>query len=141
MLLMCGDYGIGHYNAMTVGWGSLGTMWGRPFVQVVVRPSRYTYEFMEQYDTFTLGAFPEEYRDAMLLLGTKSGRDGDKIGESGLTPIASVQVAAQVLLRLSSPSSAAKPIGPIWMPPTFSIHLLKETTRTGTITGFTLVRS
>jgi flavin reductase (DIM6/NTAB) family NADH-FMN oxidoreductase RutF len=60
----------------------------------VVRPSRYTYEFIEQYDTFTLGAFPEECRDAMLLLGTKSGRDGDKIAESGLTPIASALVAA-----------------------------------------------
>jgi flavin reductase (DIM6/NTAB) family NADH-FMN oxidoreductase RutF len=44
-------------------------------------------------DTFILGAFPEEYRDAMLLLGTKSGRDGDKIRESSPTPIASVQVA------------------------------------------------
>ena len=69
-------------------------MWGRPFAQVVVRRSRYTYEFMEQYDTFTLSAFPEDYRDAMLLLGTKSGRDGDKIGEAGLTPIASAHVAA-----------------------------------------------
>jgi flavin reductase (DIM6/NTAB) family NADH-FMN oxidoreductase RutF len=94
MLLMCGDYATGHFNTMTVGWGSLGTMWGRPFVQVVVRPSRYTHEFMEQYDTFTLSAFPKEYRDAMLLLGTRSGRGGDKIAESGLTPIASAHVAA-----------------------------------------------
>jgi flavin reductase (DIM6/NTAB) family NADH-FMN oxidoreductase RutF len=94
VLLMCGDYVAGHFNTMTVGWGSLGRMWGRPFAQVVVRPSRYTYEFMEQYDTFTLSTFPEEYRDAMVLLGTKSGRDGAKIGEAGLTPIASAHVAA-----------------------------------------------
>ncbi|MFN2272322.1 MAG: flavin reductase family protein, partial [Anaerolineae bacterium] len=66
----------------------------RPFVQVVVRPTRYTYGFMEQYDTFTLCAFPEAYRQALQLLGTKSGRDGDKIAEAGLTPIASTLVPA-----------------------------------------------
>jgi flavin reductase (DIM6/NTAB) family NADH-FMN oxidoreductase RutF len=79
---------------MTVGWGSLGTMWGKPFAQVVVRPSRYTREFMEAYDTFTLCAFPENHRKALQLLGSKSGRDGDKIAEAGLTPAASSAVAA-----------------------------------------------
>lgn len=94
MLLTNGDFTAGHFNTMTVGWGSLGVMWGRPFVQVVVRPTRYTYEFMEQYDTFTLCAFPEAYRQALQLLGTKSGRDGDKIAEAGLTPIASTLIPA-----------------------------------------------
>ena len=94
LLLTAGDFAAGHFNTMTVGWGSLGTMWGRPFAQVVVRPHRYTYGFMEQYDTFTLCTFPEEYRWAVNLLGTKSGRDGDKIAEAGLTPIGSTQIAA-----------------------------------------------
>lgn len=94
LLLTSGDFEKGHFNAMTVGWGSLGTMWARPFAQVVVRPTRYTYQFMNQYDTFTLCAFPAEHRPALQLLGTKSGRDGDKIAESGLTPVASTQVAA-----------------------------------------------
>jgi len=79
---------------MTVGWGSLGVMWNRPFVQVVVRPTRYTFEFMEKYGTFTLCAFPEACRPAVQLLGAKSGRDGDKIKESGLTPRAASAVAA-----------------------------------------------
>ena len=94
MLLTAGDFAAGHFNTMTVAWGSLGTMWGRPFAQVVVRPVRYTYGFMEQYDTFTLSAFPAEFEPALRLLGTKSGRDGDKIAEAGLTPIASTQVAS-----------------------------------------------
>ena len=94
LLLTAGDFAAGHFNTMTVGWGSLGTMWGRPFAQVVVRPHRYTYGFMEQYDTFTLCTFPEKYRRAVTLLGTKSGRDGDKIAEAGLTPIGSTQIAA-----------------------------------------------
>jgi len=97
LLLTSGDFAEGlalAFNTMTVGWGSLGTMWGRPFAQVVVRPIRYTYQFMERYDTFTLCAFPKDCRDALQLLGTKSGRDGDKIAEAGLTPIASTRIAA-----------------------------------------------
>lgn len=94
LLLTAGSFEAGHYNCMTVGWGSLGIMWSLPFVQVVVRPVRYTYQFMEQYDTFTVCAFPEKYAPALDLLGNKSGRDGDKIREAGLTPIASSLVAA-----------------------------------------------
>ncbi|MGD8815299.1 MAG: flavin reductase [Anaerolineales bacterium] len=94
LLLTSGDYEQGKFNAMTIGWGSFGIMWSRPFVQVVVRPIRYTYEFMEQFDTFTVCAFPPEYADALQLLGTKSGRDGDKITEAGLHPIPSLKVTA-----------------------------------------------
>ena len=94
LLLTCGDFNEGRFNAMTVGWGSIGYMWRRPFVQVVVRPVRYTYEFMERYDTFTLCAFPKQYHAALQLLGTKSGRGGDKIAEAGLTPVASTLIAA-----------------------------------------------
>lgn len=93
-LLTSGDFAAGRYNTMTVSWGSLGVMWNRPFAQVVVRPTRYTYEFMEQYDTFTLCAFSDKYRAALNLLGSKSGRDGDKIAQARLTPIASTQIAA-----------------------------------------------
>jgi flavin reductase (DIM6/NTAB) family NADH-FMN oxidoreductase RutF len=94
LLLACGDFTRKHFNAMTVSWGSMGTIWERPFVQVVVRPTRYTAEFMNQYDTFTVSAFGAEYRDALTLLGSTSGRDGDKIARSGLTAVASHKVEA-----------------------------------------------
>ncbi|NQT40714.1 MAG: flavin reductase, partial [Planctomycetes bacterium] len=94
LLLTAGDFSTGHFNTMTVGWGSLGTMWGKPFAQVVVRPVRYTFEFIEQYDTFTLCAFGPSHRPALQLLGTRSGRDGDKIADAGLTPTASTEIAA-----------------------------------------------
>lgn len=94
LLLASGNFKEGNYNCMTIGWGSIGTMWNKPFVQVVVRPTRYTYEFMEKYDTFTLTAFPEQYRNAIKLLGRKSGRDTDKIEESGLTAMASETIEA-----------------------------------------------
>ncbi len=86
LLLTAGDYAKNHFNTMTIGWGALGTMWSKPFAFVAVRPSRYTFQFMEEYDTFTLSAFPDQYRDALTLLGTRSGRDGDKIAAAGLTP-------------------------------------------------------
>jgi flavin reductase (DIM6/NTAB) family NADH-FMN oxidoreductase RutF len=94
LLLTSGDFSQNRFNAMTVGWGSIGYMWRRPFVQVVVRPVRFTYSFMEEYDTFTLCAFPKQYHAALQLLGNKSGRDGDKIAEAGLTPVASTTVPA-----------------------------------------------
>lgn len=94
LLLACGDFSQKHYNAMTVSWGSMGTIWNRPFVQVLVRPTRYTAEFMNRYDTFTVSAFGPDHRDALSLLGTMSGRDGDKIAVSRLTPMASRGVAS-----------------------------------------------
>ncbi len=94
LLLAAGDFAKRDFNAMAVGWGSLGTMWSEPFAQVVVRPTRHTRKFMERHETFTLSAFPEEYRGDVELLGTKSGRDGDKIAETRLTPVPSSIVAA-----------------------------------------------
>jgi len=93
-LLTAGDFATGAFNTMTVSWGSLGVMWNRPFAQVVVRPVRHTFQFIEKYDSFTLSAFPDGCHDALLLLGSKSGREGDKIAESGLTPQASTRIGA-----------------------------------------------
>lgn len=75
------------YNTMTISWGGLGTLWGKPVATVYVRPSRYTYEFMEKNETFTVSFYPQQCRPALELLGTKSGRDGDKVAEAGLTPV------------------------------------------------------
>lgn len=95
-LLAAGDFAAGKYNAMTVSWGGLGTMWDRPVVQVVVRPHRYTFEFMEEYPDFTVSAFPEASRKALNLLGTVSGRGRNKIAESGLTVRAGQAVGSPV---------------------------------------------
>lgn len=89
LLLTAGEFAPGKFNAMTISWGSVGQIWNKVFFQVVVRPSRYTRQFMESGDYFTLSVFPEANRPALSLLGSKSGRDLDKIKESGLTPIPS----------------------------------------------------
>ncbi|NTW44597.1 MAG: flavin reductase family protein [Anaerolineaceae bacterium] len=85
-LLTAGNYSSGEFNTMTVGWGSFGTMWNRPFAMVVVRPQRFTFQFMEKFDNFSLCAFPMALQPKLNFLGKKSGRDMDKIKESGLTP-------------------------------------------------------
>lgn len=74
-------------NAMTIGWGSLGNVWsqlGPNTVTVYVAEGRYTYEFMEKYDYFTVMAFDEEDARILGYMGTHSGRDGDKAKHLGL---------------------------------------------------------
>lgn len=73
------------FNMMTVGWGSIGCMWTNPFAQVVVRPQRHTRKFMDEFDTFTLCAFPEKYRKDLGTLGAISGKDGEKLSHTSLT--------------------------------------------------------
>lgn len=94
LVLTCGDLSKNDFNGMTIAWGSLGTMWHRPFVQVVVRPTRYTFEFMNRYDQFTVCAFPESRKKALQIMGSRSGRDCDKIAQADLTPAPSVKVAS-----------------------------------------------
>ena len=76
-----------HYNTMTIGWGGLGTLWGRPVATVYVNPRRYTHSFLDQNDTFTVTFFDEPYREDLNILGTLSGRDGDKVARTKLTPV------------------------------------------------------
>ncbi len=92
MVLTAGT--IDDCNMMTVAWGSIGCMWARPFVQVVVRPVRYTFGFMEKSADFTVCAFPEKFRGDLKILGSQSGRDGDKLAATGLSLKASSVVSA-----------------------------------------------
>lgn len=80
------------FNTCTIGWGSMGTIWGgptqgRPIITVYVNPQRYTWQFLKESPYFTVSFFPEQYRKALGYLGSHSGRDGDKIRASGLTPV------------------------------------------------------
>ncbi len=74
------------FNSMTIGWGSLGTVWNKDVLTVYVRPDRYTWRFMKDSESFTVSFFPESCRPALLLMGRMSGRDGDKVAAAGLTP-------------------------------------------------------
>ena len=72
-------------NTMTASWGGLGVLWGAPAATCYIRPQRYTKEFVDREEYFTLSFFDEEYRKALSLCGSKSGRDVDKVKECGFT--------------------------------------------------------
>ena len=73
-------------NTMTASWGAMGVMWGKNAVTVYIRPQRYTKEFVDREDTFTISVLGKEYRKALNYCGTVSGKGIDKITEAGLTP-------------------------------------------------------
>ena len=75
------------FNTMTVSWGGIGELWGKDVCFVFVRPQRYTYEFMEKNDYFSLSFFGGEYKKELGICGSKSGRDIDKIAEIGFVPV------------------------------------------------------
>lgn len=81
----------GDYNTLTIGWGSLGSLWGPPkngrhTVTIYVSPARYSFAYLEKNDYFTVSFFPEAYRKDLGYLGSHSGRDGDKVANTSLTP-------------------------------------------------------
>lgn len=84
MLVAAGDRE--KFNMMTASWGSMGFLWNKPVVMVFVRPQRYTFEFTEKCDMFTLTFFDERYRQALNVCGSVSGKEVDKVKESELTP-------------------------------------------------------
>ena len=92
LLLTAGELAPRAFNCMTVAWGGFGMLWAKPLAMVAVRPSRYTYEFMERVADFTLSAFPPAMKDKLTVCGTKSGRDMDKVKACGLHPVASAKV-------------------------------------------------
>ena len=71
-------------NAMTIGWGGIGTLWGRTALTVYVAEKRYTREFMDKAEYFTVMAFDVKDSKVLNYMGTKSGRDGDKAQALGL---------------------------------------------------------
>lgn len=76
-----------NFNTMTVSWGGIGELWNKDVCFVFVRPQRYTYEFMEKNDYFTLSFFGGDYKKELGICGSKSGRVIDKIAETGFTPV------------------------------------------------------
>ncbi len=87
MLITAGTPGA--YNTMTASWGAAGVLWNKNVCFCFIRPGRHTRAFMEKNNMFTLSFFGEEYRAALNLCGTKSGRDSDKAKEAGITPVKS----------------------------------------------------
>ncbi|MDR0883909.1 MAG: flavin reductase [Oscillospiraceae bacterium] len=76
-------------NTMTISWGMLGELWGADCVTVYVRPTRYTKEFLDANEQFTISFLPADAANRKIhgVTGAQSGRDVDKIALTGLTPV------------------------------------------------------
>ena len=90
MLVTAGNRSRG-YNTMTASWGHLGSIWGHggglPTAVIYLRPQRYTKEFVDREELFTISVFPEQYKKDLGYLGVVSGRDKDKVAATNLTPV------------------------------------------------------
>lgn len=84
MLVTAGT--IDSFNTMTASWGGMGILWHKNVCYIVIRPQRYTYTFLEKHPYFTLSFFQEKYRDVLKYCGARSGRDVNKVNETGITP-------------------------------------------------------
>ena len=86
MLVTAGNKG--KLNTMTASWGGIGWLWNKPVAFIFIRPERYTHDFIERESRLTLSFYKEEFRGILQFCGTKSGRDVDKVKETGLKPVA-----------------------------------------------------
>lgn len=113
MLVTSGDES--GFNTMTASWGGMGVIWSRPAAFCFIRPQRYTYTFLKKNSLYTLSFYDDEkYRKALNICGSKSGRDGDKVKEAGLTPVFSDGTAyfEQASLVLICRKLAEQPMDP-----------------------------
>jgi flavin reductase (DIM6/NTAB) family NADH-FMN oxidoreductase RutF len=84
MLITAGD--LKSFNTMTASWGSLGVLWEKNVAFCFVRPTRYTYEFMNRHEAFSLSFFPKEFRNVLTYCGSHSGKQVNKVAHCGITP-------------------------------------------------------
>ena len=75
------------FNSMTISWGSMGTLWHKDIITIYIRPDRYTFDFLQNSDMFTISFYDEKYRDILTMFGRCSGRDINKVEKSGFNPV------------------------------------------------------
>lgn len=96
-ILLCSLSKDGKPNVMTIGWMTGGVVWGKPILVVYVRPTRFTFQYLEQVPEFTVNVLPPEYAEALQFCGTASGRDVDKFAQTGLKPVSARKVKVPVI--------------------------------------------
>ncbi len=85
MLIGAKDPTTQRFNMMTASWGTTGILWHKPVAIAYIRPQRFTFPIVDSAETFSLSFFDAGYKDALQLCGRVSGRDHDKLAETGLT--------------------------------------------------------
>ena len=96
-LLLTSRGSDGRANSMIIGWGLIGSVWGRPVWTILVRPSRYTYQLIEQTGDFTISVPGPDMEKACKVCGSTSGRNRDKLGQAGLLAVPARKVTSPVI--------------------------------------------
>jgi flavin reductase (DIM6/NTAB) family NADH-FMN oxidoreductase RutF len=96
-LLLASTKGSGESNVMTIGWATVGVIWGKPVFVVLVRPSRFTYEFIEDSGAFSVNVPSLDQKRWAAFCGSRSGRNVDKFAELGIATSRGQQVEAVTL--------------------------------------------
>lgn len=111
----------GRPNAMTIGWGTVGTIWSRPIFVALVRPSRHTHGLVEESGDFTVNLLPREMAPVLDFCGTRSGRDCDKFGAQGLAAVPGRKVKSptveQAILSFECRVVQKTDVVPQWLDP------------------------
>lgn len=81
-------------NIMTIGWLEIGYVWKGPVITVLVRPSRHSFNLLQEYDEFTVNVLSDKYNKEIAFCGTKSGSFCDKFKETNLQAVNSTEVFA-----------------------------------------------
>ncbi|MGA9071422.1 MAG: flavin reductase [Terracidiphilus sp.] len=76
-----------YFNSMTASGGGMGILFRKPTTWCILQTGRYTLELMQKEQTYTLSYFPDEYKKQVMFLGSKSGRDSEKMEEVELTSV------------------------------------------------------
>ncbi|NLG49699.1 MAG: flavin reductase family protein [Chloroflexi bacterium] len=96
-LLLAASKKSGESNVMTIGWATVGFIWGKPIFMALVRPSRYTFEFIEDSQCFTVNVPADDLRRWVGICGSRSGREIDKFGEYNIATTPAQTVAAPTI--------------------------------------------
>ena len=84
-------------NVMTIGWASIGYMWKKPIMTVMVRKSRFTHHIIEKAESFAVSIPGDDLKEALDFCGTKSGRDFDKFKECNLTIVPAQKIDTPII--------------------------------------------
>lgn len=88
-------------NSMTIGWGTLGIVWGEPIFIAFVRTGRFTRELLDASGEFTVNIpFGVDQKKAIAYCGSRTGRDCNKLEELGLTLVESDLIKAPAISEL-----------------------------------------
>ncbi len=90
-------------DSMAIGWGQFGIEWGKTIFSIYIRQGRFTHEQIEATKEFTISVpinRTPEIAKSVVHIGTKTGKDVDKLAECNLTPVDGISVKSPAIKEI-----------------------------------------